>query len=407
MKERGRVMVYQLTSVNKDTMKELNRMSVIEQIRKAKEISRSQISERTGLSMSSLTTIVNNLIEEELVYEIGKSKSRGGRRPVLLKFNADYGYVVGIKIGLNRLYFCRANLEAKIIRRETIEFSSSGTNEEINRLLVDGVRKVTDDCLPQERFCGIGIATSGLVDREERTVVYSPIVGWDNYSFEHLSDEFGVPVLLDNDANVFSLGYMWSQEGTPYGNFIGVLVGAGLGAGIVIDGHVYRGEFGGAGELGHTVIQQEGTPCYCGQRGCLEMYASDAFAVSEGKRLVALRLPTKLLDVAEVTPDSVLQAAREGDTYAQEILIKLGENLGIGIRNIVNFVNPGAIIVGGESMDGREYLVQGLRRELSTNFFAKHKQDLNIHICDKGTDAVLMGACALVAYDLFKVPIYV
>ncbi len=130
-------MVYQRTSVNKDTMKELNRMSVIEQIRKAKELSRSQISERTGLSMSSLTTIVNNLIDEELVYEIGKSKSRGGRRPVLLKFNADYGYVVGIKIGLNRLYFCRANLEAKIIRRETIEFSSSGTNEEINRLLVD------------------------------------------------------------------------------------------------------------------------------------------------------------------------------------------------------------------------------------------------------------------------------
>ena len=116
MKERGRVMVYQLTSVNKDTMKELNRMSVIEQIRKAKEVSRSQISERTGLSMSSLTTIVNNLIDEELVYELGRA-SRGGRRPVLLKFNADYGYVVGIKIGLNRLYFCRANLEAKIIRR--------------------------------------------------------------------------------------------------------------------------------------------------------------------------------------------------------------------------------------------------------------------------------------------------
>ncbi|HBG01581.1 MAG TPA: hypothetical protein DDW87_08425 [Firmicutes bacterium] len=397
----------QLTSVNKDSMKELNRMLVIDQIRKSKGISRSQISQRTGLSMSSLTTIVNHLIDEGLVREIGEGKSRGGRRAILLRLNADYGYVVGIKIAPNRLYFCRSNLEAEIMQRQTLEFSHAASNEEINSLLIEGIRKVISDRSPEERFSGIGIATSGLVDGKTRTVVYSPIVSWDNYSFDHLLGEFGVPVLLDNDANAFSLGHIWSQEGPRYRNFIGVLVGAGVGAGIVINGRVYRGEFGGAGELGHTAIQQEGTPCYCGQRGCLEMYASDAFTVSEGKRLVAMRLPTMLNQFQEITPSAVLQAAHEGDSYAQEILVRQGENLGIGIRNIVNFINPGAIIVGGESLEGKKYLVQGLRRELSTHFFAKHKQELSIHICEKGTDAVLMGACALVAYDLFRVPIYV
>ena len=122
---------------------------------------------------------------------------------------------------------------------------------------------------------------------------------------------------------------------------------------------------------------------------------------------MALRLPTKLLDVAEVTPDSVLQAAREGDTYAQEILIKLSENSGIGIRNIVEFCQSWGDHRRRRVYGWKRISRAGTTRELSTNFFAKHKQDLNIHICDKGTDAVLMGACALVAYDPFKVPIYV
>lgn len=397
----------QLTSVNRDSMKALNRMLVIDQIRKAKQITRSQISQRTGLSMSSLTTIVNSLIHEELVYEVGETKSRGGRRPVLLRFNADYGYVVGIKIAPSRLHICRSNLEAEIVRQEVIEITSSCSNERINELLIEGIKKVKDDCPPDQLFCGIGIATSGLIDGETKTVVYSPIVGWNNYSFNYLAEEFNVPVLVDNDANVFALGHIWSHQGSHYPNFIGVLVGDGVGAGIVINGHLYRGEFGGAGELGHTIFQQEGTPCYCGQRGCLEMYASDAFTVSEGERLVAMQLPTMLNQLEKITPSAVFQAAKAGDRYAQEILVKQGENLGIGIRSVVNFINPGAIILGGEALEGKEYIVEGLRRQLRTHFFAKHKQELSLHICEKGIDAVLMGACALVAYDLFKVPIYV
>lgn len=396
----------QLRSVNKTLMKEFNRMLVIDQIRSCEEISRSEISKNTGLGLSTLTKIVDELIGENLVCEVGEGVSNGGRKPVLLKFNGDFGYVVGIKIERDRMIFCRSNLEARIMEKKVLSYSRTSSNAEINSLLIDGIRKVISGTRPDQRFCGIGIATSGLIDRDAKVVIHSPILSWENYSFEQVEESFSVPVLVDNDANVFSLGQIWRGLGSQYRNFIGISVGAGVGAGIVINNQLYRGEFGGAGEIGHTVIQQEGTPCYCGQRGCLEMYASDAFTISEAKRLVAMRAPTKLSELPELSLDGIYQAAEQGDDYAQEILIKQGDNLGIGLRNTVNFMNPGAIIVGGESIRGKEFLLQGLTRQLQTHFFAKHKQELKLHVCDMGEDIFLIGACALVVYDLFKAPIY-
>lgn len=396
-----------LRSVNQELMREFNRILVIQHIRSAKMISRSDISKQTGLSMSSLTTIISNLIDEGLVKEVCESTSRGGRRPIMLQFNGDYGYVVGIKIEVEGIYFALSNLEAEVEKKIFMKYpTSSFSNEQINQLLVNGITEVIKGCKVDEEFVGIGIATSGLIDQKNLLVLGSPIVGWTNYSFQGIAERFNVPIHVENDANAFSFGNIWDFKGPKSRNFIGVLIGAGVGAGIVLDGRLYRGEAGGAGEIGHIVIQNGGTTCYCGQRGCLEMYASYAFIVGEGKRMLAMHRQTTLSELSSITPEGIWQAAKDGDSCSQEILFKLGENLGVGIRNVINLMNPGAIVLGIENYGLGEYLLPRLKTEISSHFFAQYKQELEFQVRSNCVDVVLTGICAAVVSDLFRIPIY-
>lgn len=391
---------------NKELIKELNRALVIDQIRINGPISRTDIAKNTDLGLSTITNIVDELENENLVNEVGAGSSSGGRKPVLLKLRGDSGLVIGVKIEKNQLIFCSADLNAKILSKSHVSLPKKASSHQWISLIIQEVKNILANSNKESNFFGIGIATSGLVDRENKKVIYSPILSWDNVDFSIIGEYFKVPVFIDNDANVFTLAQMWIGLGKEYNNFIGVTVGAGVGTGIVINKQIYRGEFGGAGEFGHTVIQREGSLCYCGQRGCLEMYASDEYLTSEGERQVSLGLTTHLQDFENITPEAIYDAAQQGDPYAQDILIKQGENLGIGLKNMVNLFNPGAIILGGEGLRGKEFLLKGVQRELSTHFFIKHHRQLNIHVSDLGEDVWLIGACALVFNDLFKAPIY-
>lgn len=401
-------MMDQLRRGNKELMKELNRALVINQVRLNGPISRTDIAKNTDLGLSTITNIVDELQQERLIYEVGSGTSSGGRKPVLLKFNEDYGFVVGIKIEKDRMLFCASNLNAKIKDKSQVTFSRNADAEVIKQLMIREIEKMINHSQENinSAFLGVGIAVSGLVDQENKRVIYSPILMWENFSFRFLSEYFDVPVFMDNDANVFALAEMWVGKGKDYSHFIGVTVGSGIGAGIVIDSKLYRGDFGGAGELGHIVIQREGVPCHCGQRGCLEVYASDSYIISEGQRLRALGVSSGLTECDTITPEMICSAAINGDKYAQEILVKQGENLGIGIKNMVNLFNPAAIILGGEGLRAQEYLLEGVHKELATHFFTKHDQQLRVHVSSLGEDVWLVGACSLVVSDLFKAPIY-
>lgn len=391
---------------NKELIKELNRALVIDQIRANQPISRTDIARNTDLGLSTITYIVEELQKEDLVMEIGTGASIGGRKPVLLKFNEESGFVVGIKLEKKQIVVSVANLGASVLKKTHVPFSPEWTGEKMISLLIREIENLIKSFVPARRFFGIGIATSGLVDCEKKLLLHSPILPWENLDFSPVGNHFDVPLLIDNDANAFALAHIWTGKVKEFTHFVGVTVGTGVGAGIVINKELYRGAFGGAGELGHTIIQPEGSPCHCGQRGCLEMYAGDEYLVSEGQRLASLGLDTRLKEVNPITPEAIYQLAEEGDVYAREILLKQGEFLGIGLKNVVNLFNPGAIILGGEGLRGGEYLIKGIQREITTHFFAKHRQQLHILLSDLGDDVWLIGASALVLNELFKAPIY-
>jgi N-acetylglucosamine repressor len=390
---------------NKELIKELNRSLVIDVVRMKRNISRTDIAKETGLGLSTITNIIEELMKETLVSEIGTGDSHGGRKPVLLKFNGDYGVVVGMKIEQQQVKMCLSNLEGKILHKHQFTY----TLEEANSLATVIIEQLDSFMKRNEcatKLVGIGIATPGLVDQESNAVVYSPILKVDHGDLKPIGRHFDVPLIIDNDANVFALAEKWIGLGREYRNFIGITVGAGVGAGIVIDNMLFRGAFGGAGELGHITIYQGDRLCYCGQRGCLELYASDAYLVNEALRIVSIGVPTLLKSFTPITPESIVMAAQSGDIYAQELLVKQGENLALGIKNMVHLFNPEAVILGGEGLRESNFLLKGIQKELAVHFFVKHPRKLQFQISQLGEDVWLIGACALVVSHLFKVPIY-
>ncbi|WP_332696688.1 ROK family transcriptional regulator [Halalkalibacter lacteus] len=390
---------------NKDLIKELNRSLVIDMVRLQGNLTRTDIAKKTGLGLSTITNIMDELIKDNLVSEVGTGDSRGGRKPVLLKFNGDYGVIVGMKIEKQQVKMCLSNLEGKILHKHQFSYTLKEAKQ-LATVIIEKLDYFIKQNESDTKIVGIGVATPGLVDQENNEVVYSPILKVDHGDLKPIGRHFDVPLIIDNDANVFALAEKWIGAGREYRNFIGVTVGAGVGAGIVIDNILFRGDFGGAGELGHITIYQGDRLCYCGQRGCLELYASDAYLVDEAERMVLIGVPTLLDSSTPITPESIVKAAQRGDQYAQELLVRQGENLALGIKNMVHLFNPEAVILGGEGLREGEFLLKGIQKELAVHFFAKHPRKLQFQTSQLGEDVWLIGACALVVSHLFKVPIY-
>ncbi|WP_445506618.1 ROK family transcriptional regulator [Niallia sp. 03190] len=390
---------------NRELMKDLNRSLVIDLIRLQGNISRTEIAKKIGLGLSTVTYIIEELLNDKLVYEIGTGDSNGGRKPVLLNFNGNYGVVAGVKIEKNEIKMCISNLEGTILHKDQFTYHLNDEHQLLS-LLIEKLDFFIGQNVCASKLVGIGIAAPGLIDRDNIEIVYSPILQINHIDLKAVREHFGVPVLIDNDANVFALAEKWIGIGREYNNFIGITVGTGVGAGIVIDNRLFRGAFGGAGELGHIIIHPDGQLCYCGQRGCLEMYTSDAFLISEVNEVNINNIPTLLKSLTPIKPEKIRLAAQMGDRYAQEILVKQGQNLALGIKNMIHLFNPEAIILGEGGLRGGEILKKSIEKELAVHFFNQHPNKLQFHFSQLGEDVWLIGACALLICHLFEFSIY-
>lgn len=392
---------------NRQLIKDLNRSRVIEQIRNQGPLSRTDISKKTGLGLSTVTNIVESLQENELVFEVGAATSTGGRRPVLLKFNHDFGYTLGIKIEEQQLLIAATNLKADILKKDVVEFDSTQTASEVLQLLLSSIKKlIQEKALQPSNLLGIGIAVSGLVNSAGGRVIRSSLLGWENVDMQTTIERaFDVPVFIDNDVNAYTLAELWLGHGKTRNNFICVTTGTGIGSGIVIDRKLYYGQFGGAGEFGHMIIQVHGHLCHCGQRGCLDMYASEKYLKKEGAMLLN-QFPDTILTEDSFTFEAMEDAAAKRDPLALELLKRTGEYLGVGLINIVNSLNPTTVIFAGEGMIAESYFLPYAIETARQNFFAKADCHTEFIRSELGNDAWLSGAALLAINHLFQVPIY-
>jgi predicted NBD/HSP70 family sugar kinase len=335
-----------------------------------------------------LTRLTRDLLDEGVVIEAGKSTSTGGRPAVLVSLNRDYSRTIGIKVERSRLLAASVDLVGTIQARAEVPFDEAPSP----KMVVSAIAQVVRD-LAYDRLLGVGICISGFVDPNTGIDLYTPILGWEHVSLrDPIAKRTGLPVWIENDVNALALAERWYGAGRAYRHFICITVGEGIGAAVVIDGEIYRGAFGGAGELGHITINPDGPVCRCQERGCLEVYASDRFLAEEASRL------------AFSTIDELTEAARDSSSEAKEAFSRMGRYLGFGAKNLVNLLNPEAIIFGGERMQAADLFLPALEDEVCRHSFPSAAEQLHIVPTELGEDGFLIGSATLVAADFFRVP---
>lgn len=396
-----------LRSGSKELIKDINRFKVLNIIRKQYPISRSEISKRSELGISTLSYIIEDLKEQDYICEVGEASSTGGRRAKLLEFNKDYGLVISIKIEEKQILTALANMEAEIIDiiktpiKKKIDpiHAVSKIEEQIYSIFEKNKKELS-------KLYGIGVLSSGLVNRNEGSIIRSSMLDWEDVPItKMLKEKFpkNVQVFVDNNINGYTLSELEEGEGQSNSNLFVVSVGAGLGLSIVVNQEIYYGSFGGAGEFGHTTIEIDGYPCHCGQNGCLEMYASEFYFENKGKEL-SLQYPETTLKNFQFA--EVAKKAEQKDELANQLINEMSIYLGYGIRNLINTFNPDKIIMAGEGMKYSHLFMENVRSIAQDNFFSKVEIQTNVISTRLEDNAWLTGGALLAINHIFKEPIY-
>ncbi|HML40196.1 MAG TPA: ROK family transcriptional regulator [Bellilinea sp.] len=388
---------------NRDLMRAINRAAILTTIKSNGLIDRAQVARLTGLSPATVTGITSELIEEGLVFEKQPGDSRGGRPPILLAINPRGGFVVGIKLMEDHALGALTDLESTVIAKDSRPLKNKNSSEAIAVLSALVQSLVAQANIDRRRLLGVGVGLAGVVDSEHGILRESPFFGWRDLPLRDLLQNLvQTPVYLDNDVNTLTLAEQWFGAGQGVDHFLVVTVGRGIGLGVVANGRFYRGTGGGAGELGHTLIDPQGPLCDCGKHGCLETYAGYPGLLRSAHQAYL----SGEVDQDVTTIEQLIRLAGAGQPAMMELLAQAGGLLGRAMSSLVNILNPALIIIGGEGVQlGAPFfepLQNALRQYSMPNLF----QDVRIQIEPWGDDVWARGAASLVLRQLFESPVH-
>lgn len=390
------------TSADLSLMREFNESLVLNLIRQTGRISRTDIASHTHLSRSTVSSIVNDLLAANLVCEVGTGHSRGGRRPIMIEFNGQAGYVIGVDLGATHLMVLLSDLEAQAVVRVASPFVvEEGPKLGLERIAQAIEQALQEAGLGMERIFGVGIGVPGPLDFATGKPIFPPIMpGWhDTPIRERLRERLNKPVYLDNDANLGAIGEYWWGGGRGARNVAFIKVGTGIGCGLIIEGQIYRGEIGSAGEIGHAVIDPHGARCRCGSSGCLETMAA-APAILQAARDAGLAVAGQPF----CTILDLISAARNGDERARGLFEQAGRLIGTALTSLVNLLNPGIIVVGGGVARAGPFLLEPLRETVHDRALPVAGRGTRIVASELGADAIAIGAVTTVLQELFSGP---
>ncbi|WP_225442702.1 ROK family transcriptional regulator [Paenibacillus lycopersici] len=361
-------------------VKKMNTAIVLDAVLRYAPLSRAQISERTGLNKATVSSLVQDLIDNHLVADLGPGESSGGRKPNLLQFRASSGYAVGIDLGVNYIRGILTDLEGAVVAERRLTLRTHAVDQVVSQLFdcIESLRRQIPAC--PYGLVGIGIGVPGLVN-EDGAILFAPNLSWSEVPLRAIVEErFGVPVTIDNEANAGAQGEQRFGAGRGIANQIYVSVGIGIGTGMILNKELYKGAGGFSGELGHLSIYADGKPCRCGNQGCWELYASE-------NALLEQAAPLGYNDL-----DGLLEAAGQGNAAVLALFGDIGEALGVGIANIVNVFNPDVVIVGNEMRRAEAWIGAALQRTVDRRALAHHRGKLSILFAEQGEKSAVRGA---------------
>jgi glucokinase-like ROK family protein len=389
---------------------ELNRSIILNFIRLEGSISRADIAHRTKLSRSAVSNIISSLLDEGIVQETGTGESKGGRRPIMVNFNYTAGYILGVDLGSNHLLTLVTDLEGNPIEEFSAPFSVDMGPERGLPVLIEHIQSVLNKPMMKgKRVVGLGIGVPGPLDYTTGTIVAPPIMpGWNNVPLrQKLLELLNIEVLVENDANLGAIGERWKGAGQGKQQLAYIKIGTGIGCGLIMDGKIYRGSRGSAGEIGHITISPDGPPCKCGNSGCLESMAAGPAIVNrailaiQAKRESMIRL--EMLHTEQAIQE-IAQAAHNGDALAQELFRNAGRHIGTAIANLINLFNPEMVIIGGGVADAGDLLLNPIQETVKRRSLPSNYNDTVIACAQLGREAIAIGAATMVLQEVFKGP---
>ncbi|HZB46694.1 MAG TPA: ROK family transcriptional regulator [Pyrinomonadaceae bacterium] len=328
------------------TIRDINRQIVLNYIRDREPISRADIARVTEMQRSTVSNIVEGLKSDGLIEEIGAGVSTGGRRPTLLRLRAAGATAIGIDITPSSTTVATSDLVGRVLEREDVP--NSMRPDEMAARIIECVSDFAD----RDRYAtiaGVGVSLPGLVDPDTGRAVYIPYFKWRDWAIaEEIERATGLKAVVDNDANAAALAELWfgRPEVSDSRDFILALVAEGIGTGIVIDGQIYRGERGAAGEFGHMIVGPHApVACSCGNLDCWEAFSSERAAVARYLRNAGLE--DDGAESARACFREVVERALGGEQAAIDALTETAHYLGIGISNLIVGLSPAAVVVSG------------------------------------------------------------
>ncbi|MET8748485.1 ROK family transcriptional regulator [Streptomyces sp. NPDC004667] len=379
------------TPGSQSSLHRANLERVVRAVRLAGSLTQAEIARTTGLSAATVSNIVRELKEAGTV-EVTDT-SAGGRRARSVSLSGDAGIVIGVDFGHTHLRVAVGNLAHQVLAEETepLDVDASWVDgfdraEALVGRLIEGVG------VGRDKVIGVGLGVPGPIDVESGTLGSTAILpGWAGINpRRELSQRLGVPVYVDNDANLGALGELVWGSGRGVKDLAYIKVASGVGAGLVINGQIYRGPGGTAGEIGHITLDESGPVCRCGNRGCLETFA-------------AARYVLPLLQGShgpELTMERVVELAREGDPGCRRVISDVGRHVGSGVASLCNLLNPSRVVLGGSLAEAGELVLAPIRESVGRYAIPSAARQLSVLTGSLGGRAEVLGALALVLSEM-------
>lgn len=360
-----------------------NRDLVLQTIFASQAISRAEIARVTSLTRTTVSDVVSGLLAEGLVQEIGLGESLGGKNPILLSIVPDSRYTIGLNLGQEKFVGAVVNLRGEI--KKTVEVpihDNDGTNA------LEAVYQIIGQLIKSrlKPIIGIGVGTPGLVQTQSGTVLNAVNLDWQDLPLgQLLFKKYNIPVSILNDSQASAIGeYVYGGKADLGESLIVVNIKNGIGAGILINGRLFQGDGGGAGEIGHVMVRENGDLCRCGKHGCLETVSS-------------VRAVLRQLNLASL--DQAVAAYQAGDPHASQVITQAGHYLGISLANLVGAFNIRKILLTGDMLRFGESWLNVVRASMQSAALARLNEDTVLDLGTLDYQACILGASAYLVLD--------
>jgi N-acetylglucosamine repressor len=369
------------TKADQATIRRLNMSSILKLLRQQGTLSRADLAKELGVTRNTVSNIVSDLLDAELVMETKLRREGTGRPGLLLELAPTGGYAIGLEIDISRIIVIAVNFQADVLWETSVTLKPGQSREQILVQAEQLIQAAIDQGKNMHlRPLGIGIGLAGLVDAAGANLIYAPTLGWRQLPLKtRWEEKFKLSVWLDNEANTSAVGYYNYADSSSL-NMAFLSIGFGMAAGLMLDGKLFRGSGGYAGQAGHMKIRPEGERCSCGDRGC--------WSTEVGLTAVA-----RLTGQSSGDIDRIEMALNEGDAKTKNALAQMADMLGIGLVNLINLFNLDLIILGGAMRPLLPHMLEQTRNTVNERALPNPRADVRIKVSDRDDDSVFGAAC--------------